>query len=156
MNIVPWLFLLIVVGGGAVLLLRSYKAAGKRAAESAALGPVIGTLYIPGGVLRLTEGELIDGYGDDARRYPLPGLTASVEDSGTVNRRITATRVVTMGPFAAAAPKKLDDREVYVSIQGPGVAIVKAVPLKSDPNAGARAREFVMVLNQRAQELAQA
>lgn len=106
------------------------------------------------GGLNLTATELIDGLGDAAPRYPLAGLTARVEDSGTLNRRITATRLVTIGVFALAAKKKQDDREVYLTIEGPDVAILRTVQFKKTPSAGTQAREFAAQLNLRSRQLA--
>lgn len=103
-----------------------------------------GILDIP---LRITRTELIEGYGEGAARHPLAGLTARVEDSGTLNRRITATRMVALGVFALAAPKKQDDREVYLTIEGPTTAIVKSIKVKSNPTIGTAARKFSMELN---------
>lgn len=147
-------FFLIIFGGLAWMTVTAIRKGKEQQAENAHDG-VVAALPVPGGSLRLTTTELIEGYGDTARRHPLAGLTASVEDSGTVNRRLTATRLVALGPLALAAPKKLDDRELYVSIQGPGVAIVKAIPLKNAPRVGQQARAFVMQLNQQAMALSE-
>lgn len=102
---------------------------------------------------RLTATELIDR--KDGTHYPLRGAVARVEDSGTVNRRITATRVLALGVFAAAAPKKLDDRELYFSIESSGYAVVRAIPLKNTNGLGARGREFAMKVNAVARSLEQ-
>lgn len=104
--------------------------------------------------LNLTATELIDGIGSTAARYPLAGLTARVEDSGTLNRRITATRLVAFGVFALAAKKKQDDREVYLTIEGDNVAIVRTVQFKKVPAAGAQARTFAAQLNMLSKQLA--
>lgn len=106
------------------------------------------------GDLNITATELIEGSGSTAPRYPLAGLTARVEDSGTLNRRITATRLAVMGPFALAAKKKQDDREVYLTIEGPDVAILRTVQFKNKPRAGTEAREFAAQLNLRSRQLA--
>lgn len=104
--------------------------------------------------LNLTDTELIEGLGATAPRYPLAGLTARVEDSGTLNRRITATRLVALGPFALAAKKKQDDREVYLTVEGPDVAILRTVQMRNRPLAGTQAREFAAKLNLRSRQLA--
>lgn len=93
--------------------------------------------------LKLTATQLIEG----TVTHSLDGLTARVEDSGTLNRRITATRLMTIGVFALAAKKKQDDREVYLTIEGDTVAIVRTVQFKSTPEAGAAARNFAAQLN---------
>lgn len=104
--------------------------------------------------LNLTATELIDGIGSTAARYPLAGLTARVEDSGTLNRRITATRLVAFGVFALAAKKKQDDREVYLTIEGANVAIMRTAQCKKTPAAGAQARNFAVQLNMLSRRLA--
>ena len=113
---------------------------------------VIGALRAPGVSLawapRFTSTELIEGYFDGAARHPLVGLTARVEDSGTLNRRITATRLVALGVFALAVPKKQDDREVYLTIEGPSTAILHTISLKKGSTiTGAVVRKFAMELN---------
>lgn len=104
------------------------------------------------GDVRLTNDALLVG----ANRYPLAGLHATVEDSGSVNRRLTLTRLATLGVAAVAIPKKLDDRDVYVTIEGPGVAVVRVMHVRKVPNAGAIGRQFAARLNMMAQETAQA
>lgn len=111
---------------------------------------VIATLNIPTGPLRLTATELIEGYAPDAPRHPIAGLVARVEDSGTLNRRITATRLVALGVFALAAPKRLDDRELYFTIEGPATALIRTIELKKQPQMGEAARKFAMQVNQHA------
>jgi hypothetical protein len=106
------------------------------------------------GDLHLTRTELLDGLGSAATHYPLAGLTARVEDSGTLNRRITATRLALLGPFALAAKKRQDDREVYLTIEGGDVAILRTVQLKDKPTAGTEARQFAAKVNSRSRQLA--
>lgn len=97
--------------------------------------------------LHLTGTHLIEGNPASGQRHELPGLVARVEDSGTLNRRITATRLATLGPFALAAKKKQDDREVYLTVEGATMAIVRSVLFKKTPTAGADARKFAAQLN---------
>jgi ribosomal protein L7/L12 len=97
--------------------------------------------------LHLTGTHLIEGNPASGQRHELPGLVARVEDSGTLNRRITATRLATLGPFALAAKKKQDDREVYLTVEGATMAIVRSVLFKTTPTAGADARKFAAQLN---------
>lgn len=104
--------------------------------------------------LRLTPTELIEGYGKDAIRHPVAGLTARVEDSGALNRRITATRIVAIGVFALAAKKKQDDREVYLTIEGPTTGILKTVEMKKNKDAGTQARLFANRINLLGRQLA--
>lgn len=108
---------------------------------------VIARVNLPGGPLRFTATELLDGL--VGTPHPLAGLTARVEDAGTLNRRITATRLVALGVFALAAPKKQDDRVLYLTIEGPSTAILRAVPLKNGGTVLAtQVRKFAMQLNQ--------
>ncbi|WP_433586359.1 SHOCT domain-containing protein [Microbacterium hydrocarbonoxydans] len=109
---------------------------------------VLNTLEIPGGLtLRLTKTELIEGYGD-GKRHPVAGLVASVEEGGSVNRRFTVTRIVALGVLAAGVPKKIDDRTLYLTIEGPQTVIVHEIPVKKSPQIGASARTFAAALNQ--------
>lgn len=100
--------------------------------------------------LRLTETALIEGIGRAERWHDLAGLVARVEDSGTLNRRFTASRLVLMGPFALAAPKRQDDRSVYLTIEGPATAVLREVEMRYQQSAGSAARRFAMELNMRA------
>jgi hypothetical protein len=56
--------------------------------------------------------------------------------------------MATLGPLSLAAPKKLDDRELYLMIEGPATTIVRQVAVKKSPQIGKRAREFAMRVNQ--------
>jgi ribosomal protein L7/L12 len=97
--------------------------------------------------LRLTPTSLIEGYGPAAKQHSLAGLTARVEDAGTLSQRITATRLVLIGVFALAAQKKNDLRTVYLTVEGPDTALLRAIELKKSPKAGVEAREFAAQLN---------
>lgn len=108
---------------------------------------VTATLKIPDGVnLRITATELIEGYG--GTRHRLAGLVARVEEGGTVNRRFTVTRIVALGVLAAGLPKKIDDRTLYLTIEGPNTIIVSEIPMKKDPKVGSKARAFAAKINQ--------
>ena len=93
--------------------------------------------------LALTKTHLVVG----SKRYPLAGVTARVEDAGQLNRRITATRIVATGVFALAWRKRQDDRSVFLTVEGAGVAIVREIKVKSTPNAPANARVFAAKVN---------
>lgn len=77
----------------------------------------------------------------------LTGLHATVEATGAVTRRTTATRVIAGGALfgpagaivGAVARKREDQRELYLHIDGPDHYWVEAV----DPRKGAEARQFV-------------
>ena len=73
---------------------------------------------------------------------PLPA-TARVETAGEVRRRITATRLVGTGVVGLFWRKKLDDRELYLTVEGEGEAFVMDV----DPKKGRGAREFAAKVN---------
>jgi hypothetical protein len=115
----------------------------------------LGLLILPGMMLRFTATELIEGYGEQATRYPLAGLTARVEDAGELNRRITATRIVALGVFALAAPKTKDTRTLFLTVEGPETAIMKALPLKGSLGSmPVKVRQFVFDLNHAAEKIA--
>jgi hypothetical protein len=81
--------------------------------------------------LRVTRSELIEGYGNNARRHPLAGLTARVEDSGTKAHRGGGR----------------DDRRVHVIIEGPNTAVVKTRRVGGTYNADTAARKFAATFN---------
>lgn len=146
MTATNWIATLIVVGIiVGVVWLKMWLSNAQKTKDSA--DGVLGRVNLPGGPLRFTATELLDGY--QGTPHPLAGLTARVEDSGTLNRRITATRLVAFGVFALAAPKRQDDRELYLTIEGPSTAILRAVPLKNGGTVLAtQVRKFAMQLNQ--------
>lgn len=102
--------------------------------------------------LKLTPTHLLVG----SARYKLEGVRAMVEDSGQLSKRITATRVVATGVIALAWRKRVDDRSVFLTIEGPGVALVREVRLEKDKDAPARARAFAAAVNSRASPLGSA
>ena len=56
--------------------------------------------------------------GDDVR--PLAGVTVAVEASGSINRRVTATRLVAGGIVGGLLfRKKQDDRDIVMLVDGP-------------------------------------
>ncbi|HKS47970.1 MAG TPA: hypothetical protein VJT49_23230 [Amycolatopsis sp.] len=98
------------------------------------------------GDLRLTKNELFEGPESIALRHSLEGLEIDFAMSGSINRaagRVTLTRMAVLGPGAWAVKKgrnkKTDDREGFLTIVGPGVAITRQVPGRSF----ATAAEFV-------------
>jgi len=140
------IFWVIVIGIVVFVLVRGSQQRKSNAAADAK-DAVIATLSIPGvSTLRLTQDELIDGY-EKTVRYPVKGLVARVEEGGTVNRRMTVTRMATLGLAAAALPKRLDDRETYFTIEGPQTVIVHQIPVKKNPTFGVEARKFAAQVN---------
>jgi predicted nucleic acid-binding Zn-ribbon protein len=70
--------------------------------------------------------------------HPPIGVTATVETSGEVESRISATRLAATGVLALAWRKRTDNREVVLTVQGDGFAwIVDVGPDRLD-----KAREF--------------
>lgn len=97
--------------------------------------PWLADLAIDGDTLRNVDGEAVD----------LTGAEARVETTGELRRRVTATRLATTGVFALAAKKKVDDRTVFLTIEGPNVAEVHEYPAaKLDQVA---LRQFVATIN---------
>lgn len=74
---------------------------------------------------------------------PIAGARASVETAGEIDKRITATRLVLTGPLALAWRKKKDQRELYLTVEGPGYGFVVTV----DPKKGQDARSFAARIN---------
>lgn len=142
---IAWIVIIAVFATFVVIQLRMRA---NRAAQNTAEG-VTHSLDLPfPGSLRLTAAELVEGYTEDSVRHPVAGLKASVDDSGTVNRRMTMTRMLALGPLAVAAPKKLDDRCLYLTIEGPDTIVVREIKLKDNPQLAAKAREFAAKINQ--------
>ncbi|NYF16503.1 hypothetical protein HDC37_001328 [Microbacterium sp. AK009] len=110
----------------------------------------VAKLYLSEGYsLRLTREALIEEQGgSQLQRHRLAGLVAKVEEGGTVNRRFTVTRIATLGVLAAGVPKRIDDRELFLTIEGPETVIVRAIPVKGHAAITATAREFVAKVNQ--------
>jgi hypothetical protein len=84
--------------------------------------------------LRINETELIEGYGENAARHPLKGLTARVED--------TTTRVGSR-----------DERRIHVIVEGPGTAVVKGRKVTAIYNGEPSARKFAAALNMASRQL---
>lgn len=89
--------------------------------------------------IQVRDGRLIakDGTGG-----PIVGMMATVDTAGALERRITATRILTTGVFALAWRKKKDSRELYLLIEGKGWAVAEQV----NPKKGAEARKFAAAL----------
>lgn len=99
---------------------------------------------------RLTASHLIEGSTNDSPRYPLMGLEASFDMSGDISRdsgRYTLTRFALIGPAALAFKKnrnkKIDDREGYLTVVGPGTGLLKTVSGTNFQDA----QKFVLAFN---------
>jgi len=77
----------------------------------------------------------------------LIGVKAEAADESTINKRITATRLLTIGVFALAARKKTGGGNVYVVIDGPNVSGVATLAGDKDSNNGPRAFDFAAKVN---------
>ena len=81
---------------------------------------------------------------------PLRGVHAHVESVGQLTTRITATRLVPLGVFALALRKRTDDRSVFLIVEGPGLAIVREIPVRANPGIQRAAREMAAAINAQA------
>jgi len=92
--------------------------------------------------IKVKDGEVITGSG----RGPVAGAHASLETTGDIERRVTATRLLATGVFALALRKKKDHRTLWLTIEGPTFQAVVEV----DPKREAIARRWVAQFNTRA------
>lgn len=74
---------------------------------------------------------------------PIKGATASVQSEGEIRERFTATRIVALGVFALAFKKKINDKDVYLVIDGDGYLISEHVKNKKEQEA----RQFAHAFN---------
>ena len=72
---------------------------------------------------------------------PIAGAVARVDNGADVRRRVTATRVLTVGVFALATKKQVG--HLYLTIEGNGFAFMVEVPVKKET----KAREFAAKVN---------
>ena len=79
------------------------------------------------------------------RELDLRGAAAAIETAGELRRRVTATRVAATGVFALLARKRIDDRMVYLTLEGPHVAEVRQYPAKQLDQIALR--QFVADIN---------
>lgn len=89
--------------------------------------------------VKLVKGEI--EYGRE--KQPIAGVTATVESVGDLQSRITGTRLLMTGPFALAFRKKKDNRELFLTIDGPDFQWLVDV----DPKKQKDAREFAAKVN---------
>jgi hypothetical protein len=99
--------------------------------------PWLKELSIDGRTLKSKDGE-----------HDLAGATARVETAGQIEQRVTAARLVTLGVFALAAKKKRDNRDLFLTVEGPHVALVRQYSAKDVDEA--ELRQFAADINQAA------
>lgn len=104
---------------------------------AAKMAPWLSELSIDGRTLRSKDGE-----------HDLAGATARVETAGQIERRVTAARLVALGVFAFAAKKNRDDRDLFLTVEGPHVALVRQYAAKDVDEAALR--QFAGDINQAA------
>ena len=109
---------------------------------------VIATLSTWKDTLRLTSTSLIEGY-ENGTVHSLLGLKASIDDSDTVNERLSGARLGMI-----SAPTQLRDRDLYLTVEGPRTLLVVAVARKSNQLSTASARGFAALINETATPLA--
>lgn len=100
--------------------------------------------------IAISRSELYEGYGA-VHGAPLAGVRASIDSVGQLTSRVTLTRVAAVGILALALRKRQDDRSVFLTIVGPGVPIVRELPVHGDPRVQRTAREFAALVNATAQ-----
>jgi hypothetical protein len=100
------------------------------------------------GLLLDTHADTIGAAGQATGRFT--GSLARVETEGQLASRITVTRLVTLGVFALGARKKVDNRELYITVEGAGFQLV----VKVAPTFGALARQFAAAYNTRSGAMA--
>lgn len=81
--------------------------------------------------------------------YPLRGVHIDIDTAGNLTRRPTLTRFLLTGPMAFAWQKKLDSREMYLTVEGPTFGFVVNV----HPDIAYGARQFVAKANAAARAL---
>lgn len=78
----------------------------------------------------------------------LAGARATVETSGQIDKRVTATRFILTGPLAFAIRKKKDNRQLYLTVEGEaGVLFAEVRPQREKD-----ARKFAARLNSAAKQ----
>jgi hypothetical protein len=93
------------------------------------------------GSVRLADDRVYNSKTDEGGA--LKGARATIETSGEIEKRITATRLATTGVFALALRKKKDNRQLFLTVEGDGFAFVVDV----DPKQEKPAREFAAKIN---------
>ena len=84
----------------------------------------------------------------------LVGVKASAADESSISQRLTVTRMVGLGVFSLATPKRKMLGNAYVVIEGPEVSGVATFSAKNNKNAGPTAFAFAARINNAAREAA--
>lgn len=88
----------------------------------------------------------VETFGINKVSVPIKGSTATLETGEEMTSRITATRVLLIGVFALAAPKK-EGGNLYLTITNGDDVLVEEVKRKK----GVEARNFIAAFNKYAQ-----
>lgn len=75
------------------------------------------------------------------------GVTATAGDNTSISKRLTVTRMVGLGIFSLAAPKKKGVGNAYVVVEGPNVNGVATFAAKSNQDAGPAAFRLAAAIN---------
>ena len=75
------------------------------------------------------------------------GVKAEAADETSIQKRITATRLLTIGVFAFVAKKKTGGGNVYVVIEGPSISGLATMAGDKDSNNGPKAFAFAAKVN---------
>lgn len=75
------------------------------------------------------------------------GVKSEAADETSIQKRVTATRLVTLGIFAFAAKKKTGGGNVYVVIEGPSISGLATMAGDKDSNHGPKAFAFAAQVN---------
>ena len=78
-----------------------------------------------------------------------PAVTAMCDTAGAIEKRVTATRLLTTGIFAFAWKKKTDNRELYLLVDHPEFMSAQRV----DPKQGVAARQFAASITTAARQI---
>ena len=84
------------------------------------------------------------------KNAPIATCEARVESAGEIDRRLSATRVIATGGLGLFWKKKVDSREVYLTIDGPDAGWM----LELKPKKQAKARRFATEFNAAAKKAA--
>lgn len=93
--------------------------------------------------------DTVTAQGQAAGRFT--GSLARVETEGQLTARVTVTRLVAFGFLAFGARKKVDQRVLYLTVEGDGFQLV----VRLNPTKGTLARQFAAAYNTRSGALTQ-